>query len=82
MAPPTHDMDLLWNAEERSAVNQMFYYSFIGNPDTLAKELASFVDRTAINELMVTTHVYDINAKIRSLELVASLFKTNRVAVA
>lgn len=81
MAPPTDDMDRLWSAEERAAVNQMFYYSFIGNTDTLAKELTSFVGNTSINELMVTTHMYDLNAKIHSLELTASLFKTNNVAV-
>jgi luciferase family oxidoreductase group 1 len=76
MAPPTHDMDTLWSAEERAAVNQMFFYSFIGSTDTLAKELTSFVDKAAINELMVTTHMYDVNAKIHSLALTASLFKT------
>jgi luciferase family oxidoreductase group 1 len=75
MAPPVHDMDLLWNPEERAAVNQMFYYSFVGNPDKIKTDLTSFVALAGVDELMVTTHVYDVNAKNRSLELTASLFK-------
>ena len=79
LAPPIATMDTLWTAEERAAVNQMFYYSFVGSPDTLATELTSFAENTGVNEIMITTHVFDVNAKIRSLELTASLFKTNKV---
>ena len=79
LAPPVHDMDLLWTAEERAAVNQMFYYSFIGNRDTVATELTTFVENTGIDEIMVTTHMFDVNAKIRSLELTSSLFRTNKI---
>jgi alkanesulfonate monooxygenase SsuD/methylene tetrahydromethanopterin reductase-like flavin-dependent oxidoreductase (luciferase family) len=70
----------LWSAEEQAAVKQMFYYSFVGSNETLAKELTSFAEDTGVNEVMITTHVFDVNAKIRSLELTASLFKTNHVA--
>jgi luciferase family oxidoreductase group 1 len=79
MAPPTDNMDQLWNPEERAAVNQMFYYSFVGSPDTLATQLTSFVEDTNVEEIMVATHVFDVDAKIRSLELTAALFKTNKI---
>jgi luciferase family oxidoreductase group 1 len=79
LAPPTHDMDSLWTPEERAAVKQMFYYSFIGSTDTLATELTTFAENTGVDEIMVTTHVFDVNAKIRSIELTSSLFKTNKV---
>lgn len=76
LAPPTDNMDLLWTPDERAAVNQMFYYSFVGSLDTLATELTSFAEHTDVDEIMITTHVFDVNAKIRSIELAASLFKT------
>jgi luciferase family oxidoreductase group 1 len=76
LAPPTGNMDTLWSPEERAAVNQMFHYSFVGSPDTLARELTLFTENTGVDEIMITTHVFDINAKIRSLELTASLFMT------
>ena len=79
MAPPTHDMDLLSTPEERAAVNQMFYYSFIGSTNTLVKTLTEFAENTGVDELMITTHVFDVDAKLRSLELTASLFRTNKV---
>jgi luciferase family oxidoreductase group 1 len=81
LAPPTHTMDQLWNANEEAAVNQMFYYSFIGSKETIATELQSFVDKTAVDELMVTTHMFDVQTKMRSLELTGSLFKTNQEAI-
>ena len=79
MAPPTHEMDLLWTPEERAAVKQMFYYSFIGSTNTLATALTEFAENTGIDELMITTHIFDVDAKLRSLELAVSLFRTNKV---
>ena len=79
MASPVVDMDLLWSAEERAAVNQMLYYSFVGSTDTLSRELTSFIENTGVDEIMVASHMFDINAKIRSLDLVASMFKTIRL---
>ena len=79
MAPPTQEMDLLWTAEERAAVNQMFYYSFIGSTNTVAKALTEFAQTTGVDELMITTHVFDVDAKLRSFELAGSLFQSNKV---
>lgn len=79
LPPPVPDMDQLWSLEERAAVHQMMHYCFVGSTDTIAKQLKSFVELTGIDELMVTTHLYDTDAKIRSLELTASLFKTEKV---
>lgn len=76
---PVPDMDRLWSAEERAAVHQMMYYCFVGNSEMVAKELSSFAELTGVDEIMVTTHLFDLNAKIRSLELTASLFKTDKV---
>jgi luciferase family oxidoreductase group 1 len=78
MQPPVDDMDALWSLEERAAVKQMFYYTFAGSTETLASELASFVELTGINEVMVSAPVFDTEAKRRSLELTASLFRTER----
>jgi luciferase family oxidoreductase group 1 len=80
LPPPIDNMEQLWSLEERAAVNQMLYYSFVGSTDTLEAELSSFVSKTGVDELMVTTHMFDVNAKLRSLELTAGLFKTNAIS--
>ena len=79
LQPPADDMDQIWTPEERAAVNQMFYYSFIGGTEALKKDLTTFVQNTGVNEVMVSTHLYDVEAKKKSLELTASLFKTKNV---
>jgi luciferase family oxidoreductase group 1 len=78
LPPPTHDMDELWSLEERAAVKQMFYYTFAGSSETLREELSSFAEHTGIDELMISTPIFDVNAKLRSFELTASLMKHRR----
>jgi luciferase family oxidoreductase group 1 len=80
LPPPTHDMDSLWSPPEAAAVKQMLHYTFIGGIDTLTTELTSFVQSTGINELMIATHLFDLNAKLRSLEITASMFRTETLA--
>jgi len=79
LPPPTDNMDRLWTPEERAAVHQMLSYSFVGSRATLAETLTSFARLTGVDEIMVATYMFDTTAKIRSLELAASLFKTNPI---
>lgn len=79
LPPPTGDMDQLWSREERGAVHQMLQYSFVGSTETLARELTSFAGLTGVDEIMIATHMFDVNAKVRSQELAASLFRTNKM---
>lgn len=78
LPPPTHDMHRLWSQEERAAVHQMLSYSFVGSTETLAGKLTSFAGLTGVNEIMIATHMFDASAKLRSLELAASVFRTIR----
>ncbi|MBB5868830.1 luciferase family oxidoreductase group 1 [Allocatelliglobosispora scoriae] len=43
----------------------------LGSPETVTRQLNDLLKRTAADELMLTTLVYDINARIRSYELIA-----------
>ncbi len=79
LPPPTGDMDRLWIPEERTAVHQMLAYSFVGSRETLAGKLTSFAGLTGVDEIMIATHMFDASAKLRSLELAASLFRTNKM---
>ena len=42
----------------------------LGSPETVRQQLASLLERTAADELMLTTMVYDIEDRIRSFELI------------
>lgn len=56
----------------------MMKYSFIGSPETIKKNLESFLDETQVDELMVASYVYDNDAKIHSYELIADFFKLEK----
>jgi luciferase family oxidoreductase group 1 len=43
----------------------------MGSPETVTRQLSELLERTQADELMLTTLVYDIEARVRSFELVA-----------
>jgi luciferase family oxidoreductase group 1 len=56
---------------ERQQAAQRFAGQAIGSPETVGRQLAGLIQRTGADELMLTTQVYDIGDRIRSLELIA-----------
>ena len=52
----------------------MMKYTFIGGPDTVKQKLEEFLNETEVNEIMVTSHIYDHAARIRSYEIVSEIF--------
>ncbi|MFD2512338.1 LLM class flavin-dependent oxidoreductase [Pontibacter locisalis] len=75
MQPPASDMESLWNASEKYAVQQMLRYAFIGSPETVKKGLGEFIEITQADELMVTSHIYDHEARVHSYELLSHFIK-------
>jgi alkanesulfonate monooxygenase SsuD/methylene tetrahydromethanopterin reductase-like flavin-dependent oxidoreductase (luciferase family) len=47
--------------------------SAVGSPETVRREIESFLDRTRADELMVVSHVYDHAARLRSFEIAAEV---------
>ena len=47
--------------------------SFVGALDTIRPQVQAFVDRTRADELIVVSHIYDHQARLRSYELAANL---------
>ena len=50
----------------------MLQRSVIGSPDTVRRGIAELVEETAADELMIVSDVYDHEARLRSLELIAA----------
>lgn len=69
LQPPVDSMDGLWPEHVEFAVKQMMHYSFIGSIDKIKHELNAFQQQAQLDELMVTSHIYDPNARIHSYEL-------------
>lgn len=79
LAPPIDDIDTYWSPAEKAHASRMLSCSFVGSPETLRRELAAFIERTGANELMVSAAVFEHTARLRSYELLASLFAGQKV---
>ncbi|MES2775776.1 MAG: LLM class flavin-dependent oxidoreductase [Bacteroidota bacterium] len=75
LQPPSDSMDGIWNEAEAAAVKQMLAYSFIGSPATLKTQVATFIEKTQVDEIMVTSHIYDHDARVHSYRLFADLMQ-------
>jgi luciferase family oxidoreductase group 1 len=73
LPPPVDNMDELWSPFEKANVEHAFREAVIGSPTTIKRGLRAFLDRTRVDELMVTAAIYDQAARLRSFELVAQV---------
>ncbi|MCZ2084920.1 MAG: LLM class flavin-dependent oxidoreductase [Flavobacteriales bacterium] len=69
-APPVDDMDEIWNPMEKMHVQNMLKYSFIGGKETIKKEMEQFQKRFRVNEFMITSHIYEHEARLKSYEII------------
>ncbi|WP_207496382.1 LLM class flavin-dependent oxidoreductase [Aridibaculum aurantiacum] len=75
LQPPVASMEDLWSTQEQAAVEHMMHYRFVGSRATVKEELEKFVAATGVDELMIAAHIYDQAARIKSMEIVADIFK-------
>ena len=73
LPPPVDDMKPVWSLLESRAVNYSLREAVVGDPATVKQGLASFLQRTGVDELMITAAIFDHAASRRSYELVAQL---------
>lgn len=75
LQPPVDDADAILNESEMYAIQQMLTYLFVGGPATIEQQLQSFLEQTQVNEVMVTSHIYDHPARLYSYKLFAEAMK-------
>lgn len=73
LPPPVENMDEIWTRSEREAVHHAFRESVIGSPATVKRGLQAFLERTRVDELMITSAIFDRKAHLRSYELIAEV---------
>jgi luciferase family oxidoreductase group 1 len=71
--PPIDDIDAFWSPLERDGVARALAHSFVGDRDTVEAGLRRFREATRADEIMVTAHLAEQPARVRSLELVADI---------
>ena len=72
---PIDNIDDYWTLTEQHHASHMLKYSIVGSPETVRRELESFVKLTNVDELMIATSLHDHTARIRSYEIVANVVR-------
>ena len=71
--PPIDDINAYWSPAEKAMVERSLAVSFVGSVETVESTLAPFLDAFKPDELMITAHIFDQRARLRSLELIAQV---------
>jgi luciferase family oxidoreductase group 1 len=70
LPPPVDSMQGQWSPLEKAMIEHAFSEAVVGGPETVRRGVAAFLERTRVDELMVTAAIYDHEARLRSFELV------------
>ncbi|MFV8341886.1 LLM class flavin-dependent oxidoreductase [Flavobacterium sp. XS2P39] len=76
LQPPVASLDGIMSEEEYFHVNQMTSCSFVGSKKKLETELKQFIDRTRIDELMITSPIFNHEDKLKSMRLMKEVIGT------
>jgi luciferase family oxidoreductase group 1 len=73
LQPPIDDIEAYWHPQEKAQLQSMLSCSFIGAPETVEEQLGAFLAEHEPDELIVATSTFDQQARLDSLEALASL---------
>jgi luciferase family oxidoreductase group 1 len=70
---PVDDIEAYWTPMEKMQASRMLACSFVGSPESVQRSLRDFIARTGVDELIVSSAVYDQQARRRSYALLKGL---------
>ena len=73
LLPPGKISDYYQIPQVQRIVNNMTAFSFIGSKSTVQQQLGELIKDTQIDELMITSHIYSIDEKLKSFEFIAEM---------
>ena len=76
LPPPVADYLSNLEPQDRVILDQVLTCSAIGSPKKVAKGLRDFVARTEADELMISSHIFDHTARLRSYEIISEIDKS------
>jgi len=76
LPPPVRDFEATLGAAERALLAEFTVCSAVGGPETIANDLRAFAERTAADELMISSQIFDHEARLKSYQLLADVHRT------
>jgi len=74
---PIDDIEQYWTPPEKHHASRMLKYSIVGSPETVRRDMESFVALTKADELMIVCSLHDHAARLRSYEIVAEIARAS-----
>jgi luciferase family oxidoreductase group 1 len=75
LPPPVDDHEERLTPMDRAQIEEMLACSAVGSAETVQRAIESFVEATEADELMVTSQIFDHQARVRSYEIVAEVMQ-------
>jgi luciferase family oxidoreductase group 1 len=72
---PIEDIETYWTPSEKAMASHMLTYSVVGSPGKVRSGIEHILKRTKADELMVVSSIYDVEARIKSFEILAEVAK-------
>ena len=82
LPPPLEGYESQLPAAATSMLTDVLACSAIGSPETVRRALTAFIERTAPDELMLTSQIFEHAARLRSYEITAQIQRTLPLPVA
>ncbi|MDT0675852.1 LLM class flavin-dependent oxidoreductase [Autumnicola musiva] len=57
------------------AFQRMLKYAFVGSKESVSHKTAEFLKKTGVNELMVASHIYDHQDRVKSYQIFSEIMK-------
>ncbi|MDZ5473911.1 LLM class flavin-dependent oxidoreductase [Bacillus sp. 31A1R] len=78
LSPPIDNIEDLWSPFERSAIEQQLRTSIVGDKETVKEKLEIFLSETGADEIMINSHIYHQEDRLRSFEIISELIDEQR----
>jgi alkanesulfonate monooxygenase SsuD/methylene tetrahydromethanopterin reductase-like flavin-dependent oxidoreductase (luciferase family) len=73
LPPPIDDIERYWTPMEKAQATRMLSCSLVGSPETVRDGLQQLIHRTAADEFIVASAIYDHQTRLRSYALLAEV---------
>ena len=78
LPPPDEGFESRLNRHERAMLDEQGACSAVGSPATVLGQMERFVERTGVDELMITSMIFDHHARVRSFELTMEVWSSRK----
>ena len=73
LPPPVENIETMWSAEERTAIEHRTRYAAVGSPSAVRNRLRDILAETAADEIILTGQIFDHAARLHSFEIAAAI---------